>query len=340
MPFTFKQFRSFIFLIVACSSSIYVTKAMEQESPLVALPPEIKDYIISFLKSAKDEKEAIKNIKALSLTSKEFNKLLNNPDVIGSLIESLSKRFNKPSIDIALKFSTPGASKWLKSYIQANLETKKQLDSYLLDAAQKGNKDAAIASIKAGADVNATDKDGNTPLILASRRGNENIVELLIKARANVNKANNNGVTPLIEASRYTGYSLIGDIHISEEYPAGHIDTVKLLLNAGAVVNAADNKGNTPLIEAARYGLWNIVEFLIEHKARVNKANKNGVTPLYNAARRGYKRTAEILIKAGADINKADNNGNTPAGVTAYSDVAKLLEKYKAISRRGGSSLD
>lgn len=51
--------------------------------------------------------------------------------------------------------------------------------------------------IKAGANVNCTDVDGNTPLIHATLNGYTEIVRLLINAGANVNKRNKSGNSPL-----------------------------------------------------------------------------------------------------------------------------------------------
>ena len=51
-----------------------------------------------------------------------------------------------------------------------------------------------------GADANAKDDEGNTPLILASNTGGTGMVDILVKHGANVNLANGRGETPLIRA--------------------------------------------------------------------------------------------------------------------------------------------
>ncbi|MFA5963877.1 MAG: ankyrin repeat domain-containing protein [Sphingomonas sp.] len=51
-----------------------------------------------------------------------------------------------------------------------------------------------------GADPNAKDGEGNTPLILASSTGGTGMVDLLVKGGANVDLANGRGETPLIRA--------------------------------------------------------------------------------------------------------------------------------------------
>jgi hypothetical protein len=75
-----------LYIALALCSDIYLTNAMEQPtsaleekteehiSPFEDLASELKVYSISFLMSAESEQKAIRNIKALFLTSKEFYK--------------------------------------------------------------------------------------------------------------------------------------------------------------------------------------------------------------------------------------------------------------------------
>jgi hypothetical protein len=51
--------------------------------------------------------------------------------------------------------------------------------------------------IDAGADLNARDDNGWTPLMVAARSETPEIVTLLIEAGADVNAMNDNGYTPL-----------------------------------------------------------------------------------------------------------------------------------------------
>jgi len=63
--------------------------------------------------------------------------------------------------------------------------------------ASKGNKEIVELLIAAGADVNARDDGGDTPLLNAAAFGQKEIVELLIGKGAEVNAKNANGETPL-----------------------------------------------------------------------------------------------------------------------------------------------
>lgn len=93
--------------------------------------------------------------------------------------------------------------------------------------------------IAAGANVNARDNNGNTPLHEASQsfRGHTDlpeIIRILIAAGAKVDARNNDGVTPLMWAAE-----------------GNAVENAEALIAAGADVNAKTNDGYTPLWYAA-----------------------------------------------------------------------------------------
>jgi ankyrin repeat protein len=359
-----KQIKSYIYLLMLCCSGMYLTKAMEQQTSEMEkkveekqvnfwanVPKEIKTHIISFLESAKDEKEAVRNIKALSLTSKYFHNLISDPKVLGSLIEELSKRFNISPIDVALDFNNPGALHWLEIYIQQNPLAEGLLGQHLLKAAKTGNKNSAEFLLNAGAHVNTADEilgttsldwaaskghkeivelllnagadakqediTGATALHGATANGHDNIVELLLKAGADVNKADNEGKTPLHYAAT-----------------RGHKGTAKLLLDAGAHVNDRNNDGYTPLDNAVEEGKKDIVELLLKAGANVNTTDYSTSSPLHRAAKKGNKDIVELLLGAGANVNKANKYGVTPLRIAANHgnwDTVELLRKHGAV---------
>jgi ankyrin repeat protein len=86
----------------------------------------------------------------------------------------------------------------------------------------------------AGAEVNNTDTNGKTPLIIASECGYLDMVMKLLEKGADVNYTDANDKTPLILASEN-----------------GHLDIVKKLLEEGADVNYTDANGKTAVDLAA-----------------------------------------------------------------------------------------
>lgn len=78
--------------------------------------------------------------------------------------------------------------------------------------------------LQRGADPNARDGRGNTPLMLAVQVGASDLVSILVAGKANVNLANQSGETPLIRAVQRRDLQLVGE-----------------LLKAGANPDQADN---------------------------------------------------------------------------------------------------
>lgn len=144
--------------------------------------------------------------------------------------------------------------------------------------------------ISKGADVNAVDTDGATPLHYAlktsaerkeDRRSLEDIAASLISNGANVNVHHSmTGDTPLHMAA-YNGYE----------------DTVALLLIKGADANARNHSGQTPLFGPLT---TDIAEILIKHGADLTLKSKAGDTPLSFALTHNYSHLANDLRAHGA----------------------------------------
>jgi ankyrin repeat protein len=103
------------------------------------------------------------------------------------------------------------------------------LNEELLDASKKGDVEKVKKLLKEGADVNAKDRFGFTPLHYTALNGHFEVVKLLIERGADVNAKTNGGWTPLRFAAIY-----------------GHFEVVKLLIERGADVNAKDKDGGLP----------------------------------------------------------------------------------------------
>ena len=73
-------------------------------------------------------------------------------------------------------------------------------DPRLLDAVRKGDRDAVRDLLRNHADVNISQPDGSTALLLAADRDDAEMVNLLIRAGANVNARNDYGASPLYAA--------------------------------------------------------------------------------------------------------------------------------------------
>ena len=103
--------------------------------------------------------------------------------------------------------------------------------------ADKGLLDVARDLIEAGADVNAKDNEGLTPLYMCALGGHVEVARALIEAGADVNAKKDNGVTPL-HMCAYTG----------------HLEVSRALIEKGADVNAKEDDGVTPLYVCTQEG--------------------------------------------------------------------------------------
>jgi hypothetical protein len=162
-----------------------------------------------------------------------------------------------------------------------------------------------------GADVNATDKFGNTPLMKAAENDRIDIVKFLIDNGADVDAMDTLGNTPLIEA-----------------ISGGHIDIVKLLIDNSADVNIQEEESDTALMRAAREGYIDIVKLLIDHSADVNAMDKWGSSPLSKALYGGHIDIVTLLKEKGAygRINESYRNIYLQAVNMPGMDIQRRLQ--------------
>jgi ankyrin repeat protein len=218
----------------------------------------------------------------------------------------------------------------------------------LLEAAEAGEHDAALAALKAGGDVDARGPDGTTALIWAAYNGDADLVRRLLAAGADANAKNEFGSSAIAEAA-IGGYTDVvaallkggadanltnpeGETPLMEVARTGNVEAATLLLDAGADVNAIELWGEqSALMWAAAQKQPAMIKLLASRGADVDAhgavrnwerkvireprpkdMNQGGFTPLLYAAREGCIECARELVAAGADLDLADPHRVTP----------------------------
>jgi uncharacterized protein len=204
------------------------------------------------------------------------------------------------------------------------------------------NDDADLVDrlVAAGADVNARNDYGATPLSQAAVVGNVRVIKRLLSAGADVESANADGQTVLMVLAR-----------------SSNVEAAKLLLKRGARVDAREAwRDQTALMWAAAEGQAAMVKLLIDNGADVNARSKvnnwerqvtaeprnqarpaGGFTPLLYAARRGCLECARLLVNAGAGVNEVDPDGVSPLLLAtlnfSFDTAALLIEQGADVNR-------
>ena len=247
---------------------------------------------------------------------------------------------------------------------------QQRLDEELIHAIQSGDLPSVQRLVNKGANVEAKDASGATPLFAAIEWGDPSIVKFLLDHGARVDAKDENGTTPLMEAARYDNAAIFeallrktancGAVNDAlffaiEDQPAlkeppGYVPEVphaiEALLQKCAHVDARDEDGGTPLMAAAAYGQLPIAKFLVERGADLEARDKHGNTALLDAAcdcavatMPDASNVIQFLLERGADVNAANKEGNTAliiasGGGVVKTEIVRLLLQHGANRQR------
>ena len=184
-------------------------------------------------------------------------------------------------------------------------------------AAFNKNPDIIKALLAAGAEVNAKDEDGWTPLHFAAGfTENPDIIKILLAAGAEVDAKNEEGFTPLMwavladDARQVTQLLAKGaavNARIKDDRKPFSYATEQRAKRLGYDFYGWGRFGETVLHFAAFNKNPDIIKILLAAGAEVNAKEKKGKTPLHGAAFTENPDIIKILLAAGAD-RKAKTN--------------------------------
>lgn len=232
-------------------------------------------------------------------------------------------------------------------------------DSALALAAYYGHADLVELFVGAGADVDAVDLAGRTPLMAAAEMGHLEAVQLLQSKQEKLD-----GDAVLSAAT--TDALLLAARN-------GHLDIVDALVSHsissrsdGGEVRAAVSPSSLvqelapAFVCAAGRGHTQVVEFLVQAAvvvvdesemvrqacALVNAADASGCTALRVAAGNAHLETVRALLELGADMETSTSDGWTPllsAAKNGHHDIVELLvvngAQVDATNKGGGSAM-
>jgi uncharacterized protein len=203
--------------------------------------------------------------------------------------------------------------------------TPAQTDPPLMKAIEEGRMDDARNLVAKGADVNQSNQNGLTALMVAASGSmlpdNVPAVKMLLDKNATIDAQDKRGETAL--------YHAIAD---------GKQDAALVLLDAKANPNLKNVEGATPLFASVEYGRMPILKTLLERGGDFETADANGTTPLMRASEGtpympNNTPLVQVLLDKGAKLETQDVQGRTAlnrAASEGKTDVVRILLDKKA----------
>jgi hypothetical protein len=191
------------------------------------------------------------------------------------------------------------------------------MNNELHRCAESGNLERVKQLVEGGANIDETNEDGETAMLLACINGLLEVVVYLVEHGANVAHTDRLGMTALHWAGN-----------------DGNLSCVTYLLEHGARITERDNEGTTAFLFAALSGNLEVLQYLLssEGGASITETEVYGNTALLLAAGYGCKpATVQWLLEyGGAQITDTNNAGDSVWNVHLDASLqVMLIDAYK-----------
>jgi ankyrin repeat protein len=189
---------------------------------------------------------------------------------------------------LTLAKTNPKCPKDVIEYLQQHLD---EIVNQIPFTQPRINPNQVIMWIRSGANIEATDKNGNTILSNAARANNLELVHALVSSGSDITHKNNDGLTP-VEIAKKTiprnpqlisylnGHGMNVELKrlIETKKSALTIDEVQTLLENGANINVSMTNGDSPLhILILNQGTPDMVKaFINDFNADLSATNSKG----------------------------------------------------------------
>ena len=198
------------------------------------------------------------------------------------------------------------------------IKTEIMTVSNIINLVQKNDLISVEEALKNGADVNTTDSQKRSLLLLSTIKNQKEMAALLVKYGADVNQQAENLDSPFL----YAGAT-------------GQTELLKLFLSNGARFDVFNRYNGSALIPACERGHVKTVQLLATTKNYpIDHVNRLGWTALMEAVILGdgsenYQKIVKILKEAGAKMDIPDHDGITPlqhSRSRGFEEIVILLE--------------
>jgi ankyrin repeat protein len=172
------------------------------------------------------------------------------------------------------------------------------INDALFEAAKENNLLEVRRLLRAGADVDAKDQHGWTPLYWACGHEHVQVVKELMEHGADIEADTSHGLTPLHCACSRGHVAVVNELLSPNDSNGATTNSILgKRKSRGANIEAKTNQGNTPLHIAILSHHLPVVKALVSSGANILAANNEGRIPIHLAVRARNSAVAKCLLQ-------------------------------------------